>query len=181
MDSKTSEEITVQATTKNFKRRALLFGSALVLLLAVSLVPGTAGATPPSGVTTTPIASSVLPEAVRVKIGSQGEGFGNGTEASDLSIIKNTFAPGGSFGWHRHPGPSLVMVTQGILTLYEEGDNCTVGRLVPAGSGFIDMAEHTHIVKNETNATVEVYVVRMLAVGATPRIDMPAPDGCPPF
>jgi quercetin dioxygenase-like cupin family protein len=177
---KTSEERPVQATTgQNIKRRVLLIGSALALLLSTSLVAGTANATPPSGVVTTPIASGVLPEPVRVKIAGHGGGFGNGTDASDLSIIKNTFAPGGTFGWHRHPGPSLVMVTQGTLTLYEEGDTCTVGRPIPAGSAFIDLAEHTHNVRNETNSTVEVYVVRMLPAGATPRIDMPVPDGCP--
>ena len=188
MISKTNEATPVQATptlTTNIRRirgRVLLIGSAaLALLLTNSFAAGTAMATPPSGVVTTQIASGVLPEAVRVKFGAQGEGFGNGTEATDLSIIKNTFAPGGTFGWHRHPGPSLVMVTQGTLTLYEEGDLCRTGRPVPAGSAFIDMAEHTHIVNNETNSTVEVYVVRMLPAGATPRIDMPVPDGCSPF
>ena len=172
---------TTTTTTQRIRGRVLLIGSALALLLTNSLVAGTAMATPPSGVVTTQIASGVLPEAVRVKFGAQGEGFGNGTEATDLSIIKNTFAPGGTFGWHRHPGPSLVMVTQGTLTLYEEGDMCGTGHAVPAGSAFIDRAEHTHIVNNETNSPVEVYVVRMLPAGATPRIDMPVPDGCSPF
>lgn len=180
MNNTTSKERPEQTTTtQNIKRRVFLIGSALALLLTTNFAAGTAMATPPSGVVTTPIASGVLPEAVRVKIQMQGEGFGNGTEASDLSIIKNTFALGGTFGWHRHPGPSLVIVTQGTLTLYEADDTTCTPHPYPTGSSFIDMGGDTHTVRNETNSTVEVYVVRMLPAGAAPRIDMPDPGVCP--
>ena len=30
--------------------------------------------------------------------------------SSDLYILENRIAPGGTFGWHSHPGPSLVVV-----------------------------------------------------------------------
>jgi quercetin dioxygenase-like cupin family protein len=183
VNTKTNEIRTVQATTttttQRITRRVLLIGSALALLLTTNFATQTAFATPPSGVTTTAIASGVLPEAIRVKIGMEREGFGNGTEATDLSIIKNTFVPGGTFGWHRHPGPSLVMITQGTLTLYEAGDPTCTPHLYPAGSAFIDNAGDAHNVRNETAGTVEVYVVRMLPAGAPPRIDMPDPGVCP--
>ena len=26
--------------------------------------------------------------------------------ASDLYVLQNTIAPGGTFGWHSHPGPA---------------------------------------------------------------------------
>ena len=32
---------------------------------------------------------------------------------SDLYVQQNTWQPGGSTGWHTHPGPSFVIVTQG--------------------------------------------------------------------
>src|SRR5215211_3646653 len=42
---------------------------------------------------------------------------------SDLYITKHTFQPGGQTGWHTHPGPSLITVIQGTLTVYH--DDCT--------------------------------------------------------
>ena len=42
---------------------------------------------------------------------------------SDLYITQNTIQPGGQSGWHTHPGPSLVTVTEGTVTVHE--DNCT--------------------------------------------------------
>src|SRR6185295_9044286 len=30
--------------------------------------------------------------------------------ATDVHMIQNTILPGGTFGWHSHPGPSLVIV-----------------------------------------------------------------------
>ena len=51
---------------------------------------------------------------------------------SDLYVQQNTWDPslcGGcipSSGWHTHPGPSLVIVTQGTVTAYEGDDpTCT--------------------------------------------------------
>ena len=37
---------------------------------------------------------------------------------SDLYIQNNVWAPGGSTGWHTHPGHSLIIVTAGTLTGY---------------------------------------------------------------
>ncbi len=46
--------------------------------------------------------------------------------ASDLYVQQNTWQPGGSTGWHTHPGPSFVIVTQGSVTVYEGSDKtCT--------------------------------------------------------
>ena len=38
---------------------------------------------------------------------------------SDLFVQDNTWEPGGSTGWHTHPGPSLIIVTEGTVTAYE--------------------------------------------------------------
>lgn len=37
---------------------------------------------------------------------------------SDLIVRENRVAPGGHFGWHSHPGPSLVIVKSGTSTFY---------------------------------------------------------------
>src|SRR6266480_4620114 len=42
---------------------------------------------------------------------------------SDLYVTQHTFQPGGQTGWHSHPGPSLITVVEGTLTVYH--DDCT--------------------------------------------------------
>ena len=39
--------------------------------------------------------------------------------SSDVYVQTNTWAPGGSTGWHTHPGHSLITVTAGTVTAYE--------------------------------------------------------------
>src|SRR5262245_43037348 len=43
---------------------------------------------------------------------------------TDVYVQSNTWQPGGSTGWHTHPGPSLVIVTSGTVTAYD-GDDTT--------------------------------------------------------
>lgn len=35
---------------------------------------------------------------------------------SDVYVVDNKFAPGGTAGWHSHPGPSLILVVSGTVT-----------------------------------------------------------------
>ena len=42
--------------------------------------------------------------------------------ATDVHVIENVIAPGGTFGWHSHPGPSLVTVRSGTLSVYHAPD-----------------------------------------------------------
>jgi hypothetical protein len=42
--------------------------------------------------------------------------------ASDVYVQSNAWAPGGSTGWHTHPGHSLIIVTAGTVTTYEGDD-----------------------------------------------------------
>ena len=41
---------------------------------------------------------------------------------SDVYVQNNVWAPGGSTGWHTHPGHSLIIVTAGTVTTYEGDD-----------------------------------------------------------
>ena len=43
-------------------------------------------------------------------------------EDSTLTVVENDVAPGGSFGWHSHPGPSLIIVKSGSLIFYDSND-----------------------------------------------------------
>jgi quercetin dioxygenase-like cupin family protein len=149
------------------------------MLLAGSVAPGTALATPAAGVSQTPIASGALAEPITVKFKNGQGGFGDGLDVSNVAIVKNIVAPGGSFGWHKHSGPSWIVVTQGTLTFYDGDDSTCTGHPVSAGSAYFDSGDHTHNARNETNAPAENYVVRTLPAGGAPRIEMPDPGVCP--
>jgi quercetin dioxygenase-like cupin family protein len=98
--------------------------------------------------------------------------------ATDVHFLENRIAPGGTFGWHSHPGPSLVAVKAGALTLYLAADPTCTGRVVQAGSGFVDNGGDVHVVRNEGSVDALVYVVSLVPQGFARRIDEPAPANC---
>jgi quercetin dioxygenase-like cupin family protein len=94
---------------------------------------------------------------------------------SDLYITQNTIQPGGQSGWHTHPGPSLVTVTEGTITVYE--DDCTF-ETYTAGQSFTDIGcGDVHNVRNETGVVAKTVAVQIVPHGATRREDRPDP-GC---
>jgi len=97
---------------------------------------------------------------------------------SDVWVLENRIAPGGSFGWHSHPGPSLVVVKTGALTLYRADDPKCTPQLVEAGSGFVDAGGDIHVVRNEGSIETVVYVMSLVPRGATRKIDQPRPGNC---
>jgi quercetin dioxygenase-like cupin family protein len=99
--------------------------------------------------------------------------------ASDLYVLQNTIAVGGTFGWHSHPGPSLVIVKSGTATFYMKDDATCSPHVVQAGSGFVDNGHDTHVVRNEGSVDLVTVVVSLVPAGFQRRIDEPAPANCP--
>ncbi|PYQ24082.1 MAG: hypothetical protein DMF79_02495 [Acidobacteria bacterium] len=151
----------------------------LVVVLGVAAYSGTVRATPASGVTSTVFAvghfdaidAKTLSSSWQVRIKTKGE--------SDLHVLENRIVPGGSFGWHSHPGPSLVTVKTGALTLYRGDDPDCTPEVVEAGSGFVDQGGDVHLVRNEGSVDTVVYVASLVPRGAVRRIDEPSPGNCP--
>ena len=98
---------------------------------------------------------------------------------TDVHVLENRIQPGGTFGWHSHPGPSLVVVKTGALTLYLASDPTCTGHVVMAGSGFVDNGGDVHVVRNEGSVETIVYVTSLVPEGFGRRIDEPAPGNCP--
>ena len=89
----------------------------LLAVLGVAVYVGNVLATPPVGVTTNPIATGRFdPINTKVKTGAWKAAIRTKGQ-SDLHVLQNTIVPGGTFGWHSHPGPSLVIVKSGTATL----------------------------------------------------------------
>jgi quercetin dioxygenase-like cupin family protein len=94
---------------------------------------------------------------------------------SDLYITKHTFQPGGQTGWHSHPGPSLITVIEGTLTIYH--DDCT-SETFTAGQSFTDLGcGDIHNAVNEGATEAIDVAVQIVPHDAPRRIDVPNP-GC---
>jgi hypothetical protein len=99
--------------------------------------------------------------------------------SSDLYIQNNVWAPGGSSGWHTHPGHSLIIVTAGTVTAYEGDDPSCAPHVYTAGMGFVDPGGgHVHVLRNEGLVEARTMTVQLIPAGATRRIDADAPAGC---
>jgi len=100
--------------------------------------------------------------------------------SSDLFVQSNVWQPGGSTGWHTHPGHSLITVTAGTVTAYDGNDPGCAPHVYSVGMGFVDHGGgHVHIIRNEGDVVAQTIAVQLIPAGATRRIDVPAPGNCP--
>jgi quercetin dioxygenase-like cupin family protein len=150
----------------------------LVVVLGAGLYGGTVLATPPIGVTTLPLGQGRFdPIDAKVKTGAWKASIRT-KGASDFHVLQNTIIPGGTFGWHSHPGPSLVIVKSGTATFYHGDDPTCTPHVVQAGSGFVDQGGMVHIVRNEGSVDLVTVVASLVPAGAARRIDEPDPGNC---
>jgi quercetin dioxygenase-like cupin family protein len=170
-------------------RRVVAATAAVIALVATALIVVPALATPPSPeVTTTPIGmgrfTSIDAKAKtdidpgtptkfwRARIKTK--------RSSDLYVLENTIPPGKTFGWHSHPGPSLVIVKSGTASVYLASDPTCTPHVVPTGEGFVDQGHDVHVVRNEGTSDLVTVVVSLVPAGFARRIDEPSPGNCLP-
>jgi hypothetical protein len=165
--------------------------TAVALAVTVGAVGvGTAIATPGTGILGAPILARGTLEADHGHHGHHGRKDNRVTirlqRPSDVAVQQVTIAPGGATGWHSHPGPAIVIVKSGSLTLYDADDRKCRGTTYsadpasPVGKVFIDEGYgHVHIGRNQGSTNTELYVTYLdVPVGAAPRIDVPDPGNC---
>jgi len=100
--------------------------------------------------------------------------------SSDLYVQNNVWQPGGSTGWHSHPGHSLIIVTGGAVTNYESDDPECKPHVYTQGMSFVDSGgSHVHIIRNEGTVQASTIAVQLIPAGAMRRIDAAAPANCP--
>lgn len=85
------------------------------------------------------------------------------------------FAPGASSGWHSHPGPNMVFVVGGSITLTDEHCNVTT---YTDGQGFVT-GLNLHTVTAGPNGA-DTYQVNFLPADATETRDPPLGQSATP-
>jgi Cupin domain len=103
----------------------------------------------------------------------------NPEKSSDLYIQSNIWQPGGSTGWHTHPGHSLIIVAAGTVTEYEAPDPDCKPHTYTQGMSFVDPHHnHAHIIRNEGNGEARTIAIQLIQAGAPRRIDADDPGNC---
>ena len=129
----------------------------------------TSGATPPVGLTNIGLA--------------RGTNMSDGTiplkAGSDVAVAQITVGPGGSSGWHSHPGGAIVVVQHGSLTVYKSiGSQCQ-STTYTAGQAFVERpGEVDQVINTGTIPSVLFVTFPRVPLGTSSRIDEPDPGTC---
>jgi hypothetical protein len=162
------------------KKRLELAAISVVVLTTLTVV---VFATPASGVVGTILVRASFADPVDIKFKVQE---GHMQEIIHVPNAKETvmqqivIAPGGTTGWHSHPGPAVALVKTGELTLFSSEDPTCTGHSFSAGQGFVDSGQgHVHTARNLTQNPTEVWVTYFdVPPGGAVRLDAPAPTNC---
>lgn len=159
------------------KIRLATFGIPAVLaILAVVLMSTASQATAPSGFTANWTYRATIPpmhaDSNDYKIFQKN--------AEDVVMRQLTIVPGGSSGWHFHPGPTYVIIVAGTDTLYEANDPTCTGHAYGPGEGFVEQGGDIHISRNEgTTNLIALVTFTDVPVGGVFRLDAQRPGNCP--
>ena len=153
---------------KRIVRWALLSAGLAGVVTAVAVTPS--GATLPSGLTQLPLArgTNVSHGTIPLQVGT------------DVAMAQITVDPGGSSGWHSHPGGAIIVVKEGALTVYRAlGSKCQI-TTYSAGQAFIERpGEVDQVVNTGTVPFVLLVTFPHVPQGESARTDELNPGTCP--
>lgn len=103
---------------------------------------------------------SSSPDAISAQLRLRLDGTGatnvmNVRDVDHLQLVKLTFAPGDAVDWHVHPGPVIVIVDKGVLTVTSASD-CTARDYGPSevylepGDDDVLRVENRHEAESDT-------------------------------
>ncbi len=142
--------------------KKLIGGAAFLAGIAV-VIAATALATPGSGFKErTVVARGTLGPHFKIKLQDS-------SRPGDVVVQKFVLGPGGQSGWHLHPGPALVTVKSGELTL-DQAD-CS-SATYSAGKVAVEPTDDVHRVRNVGTIDLEFWVTFLdIPVGAPQRLE----------
>jgi len=150
-----------------------------VLSVAVVALAGAAFATPPTGFTT-----NLLARGSAGRLHAKHDGIRLTSRhgvSTDVAVATVTIAPGGSSGWHHHPGVVMVVVQSGEVTFYDK--NCRP-KVHQAGETFIEASDSPGLAKNAGTQTAVLEATFIVPASTPPapptplRIDDAQPKHC---
>jgi quercetin dioxygenase-like cupin family protein len=143
--------------------KKLLAVGGLLASVAVLFVAATALATPGSGFKErTVVARGTLGPHFKIKL--QGS-----SRPGDVVVQKFVLGPGGQSGWHVHPGPAVVTVMSGELTLDQE--NCS-SAVYSTGQVAVEPTGDVHRVRNIGTTDLVFWVTFLdIPVGSPQRLE----------
>jgi len=150
--------------------------SAVVLVLVFA---GSTLGTPGGNVISAPILGrGDFVDRVDVKVKFERDGnviVSNAPDAGEVVVQEVTIGPGGTTGWHSHPGPVIVVVKQGTLTYVRADGGVCTSTPYPAGKAFVDPGQgHAHTAFNFGTENLVLYATYFdVPAGGSPRIDVP--------
>ena len=165
----------VTLCTRGWRWAPIAVAAPVLALAAGLMTAGPAGATPPAGVTTQILGSGTTLGGFKIHVdGIKVES----KDAASFTVAHLTFAPGGTTGWHVHPGPVLVTVISGSVTKFSA--DCTA-QTYTAGQAFVENGpSDENMVRNDGSVDAQTIVTFLTPQGAATREDAPPPPGCNP-
>jgi quercetin dioxygenase-like cupin family protein len=134
----------------------------------------------PKGESETPVTATPIVGAMLGEVNAQNDDIKVQSVAgsADIAIVKVVIKPGGSTGWHHHPGVVLVPVKAGAVSEYHQDCHKTVYK---AGKGFVESNGDVHLVRNEGDVDAVLYATFLIPTGTPPEkltIAEPQPKTC---
>jgi quercetin dioxygenase-like cupin family protein len=145
---------------KRFRMLVVALAGLAACAVAATVVLAADGG--PSGVQVTPISQGTIGSKVHANSG----GIKIRTLGPRLMLVTAiTVDPGGTFGWHSHPGPVLVTVNKGTFTLYRaHGSSCAKSTFGP-GDAFVEPGGDVHLGRNEGSEPVALNAIFLAPTG----------------
>ncbi len=140
------------------KSVAMIAGA--VVLGVAAVLAGTASGSPSSGFSSTAITGRL---SQHIEIDTKAIKL---ETEKPIKVINQTavFQPGGTSGWHSHPGPVFVTVKSGTVTVYDA--SCTP-RSYSAGQSFLEGPDPA-VVRNEGTEVSENLATLLVPDDGTP-------------
>jgi quercetin dioxygenase-like cupin family protein len=103
----------------------------------------------------------------------------SGDRGSDVVVQSVRVDPGGSSGWHTHPGPEVAIVKSGTLTFFDGTDPRCRAKTFTAGQTIVHQG-HVHLARNTSTEPVEIVVAYFdVPPGGPAAVPAGRPKQCP--
>jgi quercetin dioxygenase-like cupin family protein len=166
------------------RKRVIASRKGIVAAMVTSaLIVGPALATPGSGFQPSPIVNGHFGTLnVRAERLAKWDLHLRTKDDTDIGADRLTVQPQGYSGWHSHPGPVFVTVTQGTVEWYDEA-LCTA-HTYTVGQSYIEPAGRAHDVRNpapvggEVAEFIAIVIKPAGFIGPAFRIDERKPNNC---